>query len=132
MRTAHSPAPLTAKLTWLLAGLFFVALSIAVAPNVLDALARFGLVRSPAFVAPPAQIHTLAIPTYAPALPAVTSPEPQRGTEPADAPPALVAPLSAATAVPVAPVGIRVIVVKPADGSGPIVLRNGTKYRGRP
>ena len=87
-------------------------------------MARFGR----PFVVPPAQIRTLAIPTYAPALVPVASPEPPRAPEPASAAPAIVAPSSAPTAVPVTS-GIKVIVIKPADGSGPIVLRDGYKYR---
>ena len=131
MRTA-TLAPLTAKVAWFFAALFFVAMLVAIAPNVLDALTRFGLIRSPVFVAPPAQIRTLAIPTYAPALVPVASPELPQAPLRENAAPAIVAPVGAPTVAPVAPVGIKVIVIKPADGSGPIVLRDGYKYRGRP
>jgi len=66
------------------------------------------------------------------ALPPVASPEPSGAPLRENAAPAIVAPVSAPTMVPVAPVGIKVIVINPADGSGPIVLRDGIKYRSRP
>ncbi len=133
MRTATpARAPFGAKLATFCAALFFVALSIAIAPNVMDALVRFGLIHgsTPRLIVPtPAITIRDAVPAFVPPVaPQETPQAPAReNIAPISAPP-----ISAPTALPVEPVGIKVIVIKPADGSGPIVLRNGTKYRSRP
>jgi len=131
MRTPATPARATfsSALVWAMSTVMFLTIIAAVGPQAYDNIAaRFGH----PFVAPPAQIRTLAIPTYAPAPPPAASPEPPQQPLRENAAPAIVAPVSAPTMAPVAPVGIKVIVIKPADGSGPIVLRDGIKYRGRP
>jgi hypothetical protein len=133
MRTV-TPARATfgAKLTWLLAALFFLAMLIAIAPLVLDTLAQFGVIRghASAVVFPtPSIVIRDAVPAF---VPPVASPEPPQAPLRENAAPAVGVPVSAATAVPVAPVGIKVIVIKPADGGAPIVLRDGYKYRSAP
>jgi hypothetical protein len=130
-RTIATPARATfgASLTWLFAALFFLAMLVAIAPLVLDTLAQFGVIRghAPAVVFPtPSIVIRDAVPAFVP--PVAPTPVPVQ----LQSAPAVALPASAPTAAPVAPVGIKVIVIKPADGGAPIVLRDGYKYRSAP
>jgi hypothetical protein len=129
MRIITQPPPTAAKVGWFIVSLFFLAMIVAITPNVLDTLARFGVIHGtkPALLIPTPQVVIRdAVPAFVPPVAPTPLPVERDAAQP------VAMPASAPTPAPVAPVGIKIIVVKPADGSGPIVLRDGTKYRGKP